>query len=571
MGEHSIWEQGSGLDPSRAGRIPDPYPLKGHWEYNLYEHLKGLPDQSHYRFITDTPGVHTAGYWTDWCRAIFYAGTGLLAWNEVPELKAAFLTACALEEGADVFLIGKHTEDSGLEPAIHSILHNWGHMTVKEIGPRANVAVMGLGPVPAPEPGGHGPAPCPGVPSAAVATWDFDYLDSVPDGSLDRVILFQAASHVADWERFAGEVGRVLGKGGRLIIAEAPLGGKEFREALHLDSLYESFILRVLSGLGVTEDQLPSVGPDELAELFRLHLTWSRSFSHQGIYLFYGQKGGVDRYGYDVGVDDAARCEYFMAFPPVNTRVREFLDVRPVRDTWSLLTRDERDLWGATIGDIEAPHLGRCATWGGGSLCWNWRNQRAVTDIMWSNLAVKPGDKVMMISEFPEDLGTLPELQQRVGAQGEIVKIALTTSPSAHDFADEYPDGHFDVIWMPQGMRHCDDWLRDAPRLLRILRPGGQVMAIECGINRPEMAAARAKSALARVVGDRVFKIALPEWLVGPLGPEGPSSPGTGHRHEARFDHDVSADQLREAFGDGLTDVCALEHKGWVLFWGYKR
>jgi len=96
-------------------------------------------------------------------------------------------------------------------------------------------------------------------------------------------------------------------------------------------------------------------------------------------------------------------------------------------------------------------------------------------------------------------------------------------------------------------------------------------MAAECGINRPQMATARQLSALARIIGDRVFEIALPYWLVGPLSPEGPLPPGTGYEHVGRPYHDVSTDHLRESFADGVTDACGLEYKGWILYWGYKK
>jgi len=43
--------------------------------------------------------------------------------------------------------------------------------------------------------------------------WDFDYLDSLPDHSLDRVILFSVASHVANWSHFAAQIKRVLRTG----------------------------------------------------------------------------------------------------------------------------------------------------------------------------------------------------------------------------------------------------------------------------------------------------------------------------------------------------------------------
>ena len=549
------------------GHVPAPYPSKDHWEYGLYEYHKGLPDQSHYEFMANTPGVKTAEFWADWCQAIFYAGTTLYLWNEMPELKASFLSTCSLEDGQQVFLVGKYIEESGLAPAVRSLVGSAGRTCVEEIGGRVITAFTT------------------GSPSAGTKLqWDFDCLDSVPDESLARVILFGAASHVADWSRFAAQVGRVLSKGGRLVIAEAPLGGKEFREGLHQDSHYESFILRVLTGLGLSEDELPDTGPKDLAAMFQPYLSWTHYYSRQGIYLFYGQKG-------DAG---PTQLDPVATFPTATAQVRKFLEVKPVKTTWDLLGEREKQVWGATVKDINTPHMGKCVTWGGGSLCWNYRNQRDITDIMWTSLAAKPGDKVMLIAEFPEDLGNLPELEKRVGPKGEIVLVNITSSPKSYDykgwqakrrmymeqgspeewpydFADDYPDGYFDVLFLPQGVHHCNNWLRDAPRLLRAVKPGGQVMACECGINRPQMATARQLSALARIVGDRCFEIALPYWLVGPLSPEGPLPPGSGYEHVGRPYHDVSADHLRESFGDGVTDVCSLEYKGWILFWGCKK
>ena len=585
------------------GNIPAPYPPKSHWEYNLYEYHKGLPDQSHYQFMAETPGVKTAEYWADWCQALFYAGTTLYQWNELPELKAAFLSVCSLGEGMKVAVIGKYVEESGLGPALQSLVRSAGSLTVEEIGSRVIGAFRA------------------GSPSGGTQLqWDFDYLDRVPDGSLDRVILFGAAAHASDWGRLAGQVGRVLRETGRLVVAEAPLGGREFREATHEDSHYESFILRVLTGLGLTEDELPDTGPKELAAAFGPHLAWTRSFSHQGIYLFYGGKGAVSAAGAGAAggaatgaagaVDPGTQPDLVAGFPATTPEVRRFLQVKPTRTNWDLLSKEEKAVWGATVAQIQEPHMARCVTWGGGALAWNYRNQRPITDIMWSNLAAKPGDKVMMIAEFPEDLGNLEELEKRVspkgrpagapvgaptgGPAGEIVNVTITSSPKSYDykgwqekrrlymeqgspeewpydFADDYPDGYFDVIFLPQGVHHCNNWPRDARRLLRALKPGGQFMAIECGINRPQMNAARERSALVRVVGDRLFKIALPDWLVGPLSPEGPLPPGTGYEHEGRPYHDVSTDHLRESFGDGLVNVCSLEPKGWILFWGYKR
>jgi SAM-dependent methyltransferase len=585
--------------PGRFG-LPAPYPPKDHWEYGLYEYHKGLPDQSHYEFMANTPGIKTAEYWKDWCQAIFYSGTTLYLWNEVPELKAAFLSACSVKAGHRVLLVGKYTDETCLAPALRSLVGATGDLAVEEIGGRVIQAFAT------------------GSPSSGTQLqWEFDYLDPLPDEGLDRVILFGAASHVANWKGFAASVDRVLCNGGRLVIAEIPLGGEEFVEATHEDAHWESFILRVLTGLGLTEDELPHVGPKELRALFEPYLGWSRSYSHEGIYLFYGQKGapghgevsaavtspGLTAHGAP-GVAAPAGAsqttpipacpEPVEVFPETTAEIRAFLEVKPTKSTYDLLSTDEKRVWGAIVEDIQTPHMGKFVVWGGGSLCWNYRNQREITDIMWGNLAVAPGDKVMMIAEFPEDLGNLEELQKRVGPEGEIVNVTITSSPRSYDykgwqakrrmymeqgspeewpydFADDYPDGYFDCIFLPQGVHHCNNWPRDAKRLLRAIRPGGQIMAIECGINRPQMTTARRLSALARVVGDRCFELALPHWLVGPLSPEGPLPPGTGYEHVGRPYHDVPVDHLRESFGDDVRDPCSLEYKGWILYWGFKK
>ena len=175
------------------GNIPAPYPPKSHWEYNLYEYHGDSPTRATTSSWPSTPGVKTAEYWADWCQALFYAGTTLYQWNELPELKAAFLSLCSLEEGMKVAVLGKYVEESGLGPAVQSLVRSAGSLTVEEIGSRVISAFRA------------------GSPSGGTQLqWDFDYLDRVPDGSLHRVILFGAASHVADWGRLAAQVGRVL-------------------------------------------------------------------------------------------------------------------------------------------------------------------------------------------------------------------------------------------------------------------------------------------------------------------------------------------------------------------------
>ncbi len=433
---------------------PDPYPPKDHWEY-----VAGLVSE----IVNKTPGATKPGYWADWCRALFYAGTALYLWNEAAELKVAFLSALSLEEGQKVFLVAKYADESGLTPALKSLLGEKGQITTEEIGQRAVAAFAEVKPVSGPK-----------------LQWDFHCLDVLPDSSLDRVMLFSAASHVANWPDFARQINRVLREGGRVVIAEAPLGGSEFRYAMHMDGHYESITSRILSGMGIKEEDLPDVSTEHLNTLFQPHLLWTRAFSWDGLYLFFGQKGGKED-------------GLYTKLPKSTKDVQKFAVVKPSSNSWDFMAQAEKAVYGPVVKELLEKEFWKVQNFGIGCLMWEWHNSRNITDVMYSNLMAKPGDKVLMICEMPEELDTIHELRRRIGKDGEIVCVDMVMGGYNHkgwqkrrqeymdkgcgeewpyEFADDYPDNYFDLIFIPQGVHHSNNWLRDAPRLLRALKPG---------------------------------------------------------------------------------------------------
>ncbi|MFX1266275.1 MAG: methyltransferase domain-containing protein, partial [Promethearchaeota archaeon] len=206
-----------------------------------------------------------------WCLALFYGGNTLRLWNEATELKIALLSACSLQEGQRIILIGKYADESGITQALHSLIGQKGHMSLEEIGSQAMAAFQNIR-----------------TASSAQLQWDFNYFDSLPDESVDRVILFGAASHVRNWKDCAQNIHRVLRSGGRVIITDAPWGGKELLTAADMDSHLKTILTALLSGIGLKEEELPSIGPEELVDIFKPLLSWSRPFSWRGLYLFYG-------------------------------------------------------------------------------------------------------------------------------------------------------------------------------------------------------------------------------------------------------------------------------------------
>ena len=142
-----------------------------------------------------------------WCKAMFCAGSTLCLWNRAVELKLALLSACALREGQRVLLIGKYANESGLASAIGSLLGGEGSLRIEEIASKALVSFSEVHPV-----------------TGKRLQWDFSNFDSLPDKSVDRVILFGAASHMGNLHHCAQHIHRVLRDGGKVIAADLQEG-----------------------------------------------------------------------------------------------------------------------------------------------------------------------------------------------------------------------------------------------------------------------------------------------------------------------------------------------------------
>jgi len=476
-----------------------------------------------------------------WCKALFIAGNSLRLWNRAAELKMALLSACALREGQKVLLIAKHGGESGVAGAIRSLLGQSGHLTVEEIAPDAFASFSQIHPE-----------------TGKKLQWDFNYFDSLPDQSVDRVILFGAASHVGNLKECAQQIYRVLRDGGRVIIADAPWGGRDVVTASHLDAHLEGFVARILAGMEMKEEELPQIGPEDWMAVFKPLLSQSRVFSWQGLYAFYGQKSG--------GQEDL-----FWEFPASTKAIQIFLKEKPSSSPWDFLVDREIDAFGPEVKESDLQKKWGRAIFFGSNLRWCWMNALSIRQMMYGHLHAKPGDRVLVAGEFMEEIGFLPELRKRVGDTGEIASFDMVaksrsgreqqwkTGLSAnikekhqwdYPFADTYPDDYFDLIWFPQGVHHACSWAEIAPRFLRALKPGGQVMMAECRVPSPEFFRGIEMSGMLQCIVDKIF------WAIDMTLEEMP---------------DYSTSELSRAFGDSLTDTFCLEWKGFLLFWGHKK
>ncbi|MCX8032751.1 MAG: methyltransferase domain-containing protein [Thermoleophilia bacterium] len=411
-----------------------------------------------------------------WCQALFFAGSTTYMWNQAPELKALFLTACSFEEGMDVLLIGKFLEESGLVSAVESILRSWGNLRVVDLAPQVVAAWRAAG-VADEQPS---------------FKWDLDCFDELRDGSLDRVVLFNAASHVADWEHLSAQIGRVLCRGGRVVVAEAPLGGAAFKRALAFHAGWRATVEGLLSGLDLEERAVAPPEPEDLRALLAQHMTWARVHEWQGIFICYGQKGLTEREELEastaaemagLGENDLVYVpgpDTFTAFPPANIWVRSFLKVRPVRTTWSLMSELEKEIWADTAVEL--------VTHSGGDLSTNKvLGLSLIVESPQSELAsqtlvlTKPaaiGDALGGFSHHWASGLVGAFLECFLGPDdGHLAKVGETHGPSelgslvARHSADE-----LDLLFVDARLGDRHYWKETISLLLPVLKPGGRLV-----------------------------------------------------------------------------------------------
>ncbi len=240
-------------------------------------------------------------------------------------------------------------------------------------------------------------------------------------------------------------------------------------------------------------------------------------------------------------------------------------------DPWDFLAHQEIDDFGPEIREANLRKKWGRAILYGSNLRWCWMNAGSITHLMYSHLNAKPGGRALVIGEFLEDLGFLPELRKRIGEKGEIADFDMMEKSRSgreeqwrrgpgtkvaerhrwdYPYADNYPDNYFDLIWLPQGVHHANSWDKIVPRFLRALKPGGQVMMAECRVGPPEFHQGIEMSSMLECIVDKVF------WAMETTVEEMP---------------DYSTAEVAQAFGDSLMDTFCLEWKGFLLFWGFKR
>ncbi len=175
-------------------------------------------------------------------------------------------------------------------------------------------------------------------------------------------------------------------------------------------------------------------------------------------------------------------------------------------DPWQYMGPAEAKILGDVIFD-KAEQARWCRAMLFGTLPYMWRDKATVVrDLMFDKLALRHGDKVLVIGECVAECGFDETILGKIGSEGELVVVDITEKArSAYvngirgrkgvlatwqfDYTKDYPDGYFDCVAVLQAVQHTDDWTDTARELLRVMKTGRQLVLAEITFG-PNMIAA---------------------------------------------------------------------------------
>jgi hypothetical protein len=166
------------------------------------------------------------------------------------------------------------------------------------------------------------------------------------------------------------------------------------------------------------------------------------------------------------------------------------------KNPWDYMGPAETAILGDSVLDPkEQARWGRAMLFG--TLPYMWRDKAGVIrDMIYDKLALKPGDKVLIIGECVEVCGFPSDMQERMNGQGEIDVIDITAKARGAymegivgrggqlatwkwTYTENVPDAYYDAIAVLQAVQHTDDWFETARELTRILKPGRSIVLAE--------------------------------------------------------------------------------------------
>lgn len=235
-------------------------------------------------------------------------------------------------------------------------------------------------------------------------------------------------------------------------------------------------------------------------------------------------------------------------------------------DPWDLIQPRDFRRMGEDIADRKEQERWCRAVMLAGALPFMWRHKAGIVrDLMYDRLGLRTADKVLIIGEVVEGSGFADDIRQRIGPDGEIRIVDITDEARdayfnerrgaggqlatwRFDYTKDLADEYFDCVAVLQAVQHTDDWRATGAELLRVMKPGRNILLAEITFKNINEYAA--------------LDLHLEYWLEKMFARVGIP------RHEFPY---YSPDDLLAAFSGLVTDADVFAWKGLELFWGTKR
>lgn len=234
-------------------------------------------------------------------------------------------------------------------------------------------------------------------------------------------------------------------------------------------------------------------------------------------------------------------------------------------DPWELIQPRDFLRMGDCIGDRKEQERWCRAVMLAGALPYMWRHKAAaVRDFMYDKLALRQGDRVLIVGEVVEGSGFDADIRRRIGPHGEIRVIDITDQARdayfsgrigaggqlatwRYDYTSDVADEYFDCVAVLQAVQHADDWRAAGRELLRIMKRGRNILLAEITFKNINEYAA--------------LDLHLEYWLEKMFARVGIP------RHKFPY---YSPDELVAAFSGMVSHAEVFAWKGLELFWATK-
>ncbi len=235
-------------------------------------------------------------------------------------------------------------------------------------------------------------------------------------------------------------------------------------------------------------------------------------------------------------------------------------------DPWASIQSSDIDRMGAIITDQNEQQRWCRAVMLAGSLPYMWVHKaKTVRHMVFEKCALQANDRVLIIGEMVEACHFADDIRARIGPTGDVVVVDITEEARnaymqnrigrggqlatwQFEYSQQLASESFDCVAVLQAVQHSDDWSETAAELLRVLKPGRNIVLAEITFS-PRM----------KMLAE--LDIHIETWI------EKLSSRVGFNPFEAPY---YSSQDLLKAFDGKVDGATTYMWKGIELFWGTK-